>query len=266
MNPFKPILSGLLRRDVLKLLGASAAALWAGGTRAGTSMLEDLWPKWQQDWRRMEALARRRGWEVEALRIEKRASKVQIARAEKAVGLPFPEQLRQALTQCSAGVHFGWHIPSHLAPRETTGFPNGSTGYNIVWDLDHIRDRALPELHGWKKYLAHQEFSEEPNTPEMWENQFPLMTLVNGDFLTIDVSDPKGPQPVRYFSHELEGLHGRALAPDFFSFVTVLSRLGWAGNTHDDWFAFVAPEDGDKTYLTLEAEGSREWLAFLGKE
>jgi hypothetical protein len=100
----------------------------------------------------------------------------------------------------------------------------------------------------------------------MWENQFPFADLINGDMLTIDVSNPDGPQPVRYFSHELEGLHGRALAPDFFTFVTVLSQLGWAGDTHDDWFDFVAPQDGDKAYLSLDAEGSREWLAFLAEE
>jgi hypothetical protein len=46
----------------------------------------------------------------------------------------------------------------------------------------------------------------------------------------------------------------------------VLSQLGWAGDTHDDWFDLVAPEDGDKAYLSLDAEGSREWLAWLEKE
>ncbi len=173
MNPFKPILSGLLRRDVLKLLGASAAALWAGGTRAGTSMLEDLWPKWQQDWRRMEALARRRGWEVEALRIEKRASKVQIARADKAVGLPFPGQLREALTQCSAAVKFGWYIPSHLAPSGLSDIPNISTGYDLVWDLDHIRDHAVPGFRGWKNTLPTRSFPRSPIRPRCGRTSFP---------------------------------------------------------------------------------------------
>jgi hypothetical protein len=229
-------------------------------------MPHDLWTQWQQEWRRMEALAQRRGWEVEPLTIAPPASEAEIAAAEKEAGVACPHQLREVLTQHSAVVEFGWSIPDGLRPDGQFRLPWGSSMRGYVWDLANIRKYAIPGFLGWKEYLADEGDGEEPNTPEMWENQFPLADLVNGDMLTIDVSNPSGPQPVRYFSHELEGLHGRALAPDFFSFVTVLSRLGWAGNTHDDWFDFVAPEVGDKTYLTLEAEGSREWLAFLAKE
>ena len=266
MAPPPPILPGFLRRDVLKILGASAAALWAGGSQSGHRMTQDLWNQWQQDWRRMEALARRRGWEVEPLTIAPPASEAEIAAAEKEAGVAFPTQLREVLTQHSAVVRFGWSIPSELRPPGRARRPWGSSMRDYVWDLTSIRKYAIPGFLGWKEHLADQEDAEEPNTPEMWENQFPLASLVNGDMLTIDVSNPDGPQPVRYFSHELEGLHGRALAPDFFTFVTVLSQLGWAGDTHDDWFDLVAPEDGDKAYLSLDAKGSREWLAFLAEE
>jgi hypothetical protein len=46
----------------------------------------------------------------------------------------------------------------------------------------------------------------------------------------------------------------------------VLSELGWAGGEQDDWFGFLAPEDGDKNYLSMNAEGSRDWLAWLAKD
>jgi hypothetical protein len=227
---------------------------------------QDLWTEWQQEWRRMEALARRRGWEVEPLTIAPPAPQAEIAAAEKEAGVPFPAQLREVLTRHSAVVRFGWDIPKELRPDGNARLPAGSTMQRHIWDLAYIREEVIASFLGWKEYLAHETEAEEPNTPEMWENQFPITILGNGDLLTIDVSNPDGPQPVRYFSHELEGLHGRALAPDFFTFVTVLSRLGWAGSTHDDWFDFVAPEDGDRTYLSLDAEGSREWLAFLAEE
>jgi cell wall assembly regulator SMI1 len=267
MAPPPPILPGILRRDALKILGASVAALWAGGAQSGHRMTQDLWNQWQQDWRRMEALARRRGWEVfDPLTISPPASEAEIAEAAREAGVAFPTQLREVLTHHSAAIRFGWSIPKELRPKAKTRMPKTSSMRGYVWDLANLRKYAISNFLGWKENLADQGDGEEPNTPEMWENQFPLADLINGDMLTIDVSNPDGPQPVRYFSHELEGLHGRALAPDFFSFVTVLSQLGWAGITHDDWFDFVAPEDGDKTYLSLDAEGSREWLAFLAKE
>ncbi len=230
-------------------------------------MTQDLWNQWQQDWRRMEALVRRRGWIVrEPLTISPPASEAEIAAAAEAAGVPFPTQLREVLTRHSAVIRFDWTIPDELRPVSKMRLPRGGSMRGYIWDLGNIRKYAISNFLGWKEYLADQEEAEEPNTPEMWENQFPLADLCNGDMLTIDVSNPDGPQPVRYFSHELEGLHGRALAPDFFSFVTVLSQLGWAGDTHDDWFDLVAPEDGDKAYLSLDAKGSREWLAFLAEE
>ncbi len=267
MAPPLPILPGILRRDALKILGASVAALWAGGAHSGHRMTQDLWNQWQQDWRRMEALARRRGWDIrKPLSIAPPASAAEIDAVGKKAGVAFPKQLREVLTEYSAAVEFGWYIPEELRPDGNEGLPVGSTMWGHIWDLADIRDQVIASFLSWKEYLAHETDSEEPNTPEMWENQFPLAVLMNGDFLTIDVSNADGPQPVRYFSHELEGLHGRALAPDFFTFVTVLSQLGWAGMTHDDWFDLVAPEDGDKAYLSLDAEGSREWLAFLAED
>lgn len=42
----------------------------------------------------------------------------------------------------------------------------------------------------------------------------PFADFVNGDMLTVEMSAPGEPHPVRYFSHNLEGLHGLTLAPD----------------------------------------------------
>src|SRR5262249_9442313 len=105
------------------------------------------------------------------------------------------------------------------------------------------------QFSGVAQGVAEVDISEEPNTPEMWEHQFPFADLMNGDMLTIDVSAPEEPHPVRYFSHDLEGLHGRAIAPDFLTFVTEYAKLGCAGGTHDDWFDFVEKRDNDRHYL-----------------
>lgn len=264
MAPPLPILPGFPSRAMLKVLGASADV--GPAAQSGNRMTQDVWNRWRQDWRRMEALARRRGWWVESLTIAPPAPEAEIAAAGKEAGVAFPAQLREVLAQHSAAIRFGWSIPDELRPVSKARLPADSSMRGYVWDLGNVREYAIPNFLGWKEDLADEGDGEEPNTPGMWENQFPFADLINGDMLTIDVSNPDGPQPVRYFSHELEGLHGRALAPDFFTFVTVLSQLGWAGSTHDDWFDLVAPQDGDKAYLSLDAEGSREWLAFLAEE
>ena len=90
--------------------------------------------------------------------------------------------------------------------------------------------------------------AEAPNTPDMWEHQFPLHELVNGDMLTIDMRRQDGPRPVRYFSHELAVLHGQALAPDFLTFVTEMARLGQAGTEWASWGRFGEWAD-DRYYL-----------------
>lgn len=191
--------------------------------------MQDHWENWQSHWRRMEALARRRGWYVTPLAIDPPATQAGISRIEARHGVTFPAQLRHALTRLSARVSFGWSVPPHLRPVADDGLPLASTG-TTVWDLGHIEHHALPGFSGWKDTRAHRDISEVPNSPQMRETQFAFCTLANGDMLTIDMSAPDPAcQPVRYISHDLEMLHGRALAPDFLSFVTVITKLGHAG-------------------------------------
>ena len=98
----------------------------------------------------------------------------------------------------------------------------------------------------------------------MWERQFPVFGLINGNTLTIDMRDSNGPQPVRYFSHELDMLHGQALAPDFVTFVMQMGRLGQAGT---EWASFMrfGEWDGDRYYLRADGpaggSGASGWKA-----
>ncbi|HZB61484.1 MAG TPA: SMI1/KNR4 family protein, partial [Microvirga sp.] len=149
---------------------------------------------------------------MKPLSIAPPASAAEIRSVGKDAGVAFPKQLREVLTRCSAAVQFGWNIPMHHAPMEMSRFPRNSGMRDDIWNLPYIRQHTISVFHRRKEYLAQEDISEAFNSPKMWENQFPFAHLYNGDFLTIDVSNPDGPQPVRYFSHELEGLHGKALA------------------------------------------------------
>jgi ankyrin repeat protein len=212
----------------------------------------------------MEALAVKRGWELTALAIAPPASEAAVAALEAKHGLKVPPQLRELLTKYAASVRFGWGIPSEMEPLERV--PNSGGLRDAVWDLAHIDQYAIDNFLGWRKQLAEVDISEEPNSPEMWEHQFPFADLMNGDMLTIDVAASEGPHPVRYFSHDLEGLHGHAIAPDFLTFVTEYAKLGCAGGTHDDWFDFVEKRDADRRYLSADTAKARHWLAWLAKD
>ncbi len=222
-----------------------------------------VWRDWQAAWRAVENQAARRGWEVTPLRVSPPASEAEVALFEAKHGLKVPPQLRELLTRYARQVDLGWRIPSHLQPLEKVHQPNVGGLRDQLWSLDHIDTYAIANFKGWRTHLAAKDISEEPNTPQMWENQFPFADLMNGDMLTIDVSGSSEPHPVRYFSHDLEGLHGRAIAPDFITFISVYTRLGCAGATHDDWFAFVEKLDDRRHYLSADGAAATRWLAWM---
>jgi ankyrin repeat protein len=213
----------------------------------------------------MEQIALRRGWECYTHRIAPPASPGSIERIEKKSGLPLPPQLRMALTEFSARVQFGWRIPSHIRPQHKIRLPSvGGLGH-MLWDIEHIEDEAIANFNAWRSRPAMRADSEAPAAPEMWERQFPFAALANGDMLTIDISTPDDPQPVRYFSRKSEGLlHRAAIAPDFLSFITEYSALGCAGQQQSDWLPFC--EQTAEGSWRLNADGAagrvwREWLA-----
>lgn len=230
-------------------------------------MKDTLWKQWQRDWRRMEKIALKRDWEVTPLAIAPPATESAVKALESRHGINVPPQLRELLTRYSARVTFGWYIPGHLQSMDRQGLPYSSANRNAIWDIEHIDEMALPDFVGLKEGLAEVDLSEAPNRPEMWEHQFPFYTLINGDMLTIDTSKPEGPHPVRYFSHELEGLHGMALAPDFLTFVTEMSKLGFAGTEWYSWGSFGTWNEANETYyLEADSVGGKAWLAWLAKD
>jgi ankyrin repeat protein len=257
------------RREVVAGLLLSSAATTTCAKRGYANdgvMTDALWQQWQADWRKMEGIAKTNGWELMPLQFEAPLTNAQVTKHEKKNGRPFPPQLREVLTKYAASVRFDWRVAQHLRPMERVEhlYPTSGGIRDHIWDVDMIGDYALPNFEGWKRDLENKDLSEAFNAPEMWANQFAIGNLPNGDMLTIDVSNPSGPQPVRYFSHDVEGLHGHILAPDFFSFISTYSALGCAGSTHDDWFRFIEKRDDAARVSLLSATGAgaQTWLAW----
>ncbi|MEO8878047.1 MAG: ankyrin repeat domain-containing protein [Polyangiaceae bacterium] len=222
--------------------------------------MTDSWTSWTLAWSDAAAKLAERGFEVNAVRIDPPAMPADIAAVETALGRSLPKDLRDVFSKHAAAVHFGWKIP---AARRTSDLPGPTSGglHGLVFGLVHLRDHAIRNFENWRAELAARSDGEQPNTPALWENHVAFAELVNGDMLAIDCSSPSR-EPVRYFSHELEGLHGREIAPDWVSFVTEYSKLACAGVEHSDWFRFCVDENGS-SYLRADSSGGLKWLDFL---
>ncbi len=64
-------------------------------------------------------------------------------------------------------------------------------------------------------------------------------------------------------------IHGLALAPDFYSFVSVYAKLGCAGSEWASWMRFGKGIDDDKNdtfYLSTGTDGAKRWLAWLARD
>ncbi|WP_284774649.1 ankyrin repeat domain-containing protein [Agrobacterium sp. lyk4-40-TYG-31] len=260
--------SNMTRRRLLGTTGMLlASATWIHANSLEKQALLKLWDEWKADWRWMEKRTTDLGWKVTPLRIGPPASELQVRVLESRFGFPVPSQLRAVLTQLSGEVEFGWYVPSHLHSMERDEMPTMSFNRGDIWSLSHIEQMAIPIFLEWKKDLASQDLSEAPNKPEMWEHQFPFYNLINGDWLTIDTSDADPEkQPVRYFSHDLEMIHGLAVAPNFFTFMTQMSKLGLAGTEWASWMRFSRGQVNDTFYLDADTPGAKGWLAWIRRD
>lgn len=229
--------------------------------------MKELWQAWQQSWRKMEQIALRRGWECYTHRIAPPASPQDIVRIEAKRRTPAPSQLRAVLTGFSARVRFGWRIPSHFRPQHALRLPAVGGLGDALWDIEHIEDEAHANFEAWRaRHTGGAGQAQAFAASRIWDGQFPFAALVNGDMLTIDVSTPGGPQPVRYFSHELEGFHGGAIAPDFLTFVTEYTALGCAGQQQEDWRPFCERTEGGDWLLNADSAGGRAWRDWLSAD
>jgi len=258
------------RREVLWGVGSvcwlSAVRPLAAASGSGPAVTDPVWRAWVGAWRQMQTRVIERGWEFTQLDIDGPASDSEIRRVETRHGVTMPAQLREVLSQRSARVRFGWSIPPLMRPFEGLDLPTSGGLRDVVWSLEHIDKEAIVSFNRIRNRIAPLPDGEEANGPEMWQNQFPFAALGEADILTIDMSRPDGPQPVRYFSSEREGLHHHIIAPDFVSFITAYARLGCAGRDHDDWFRFIDTDTGELRYLNPDGEGGRRWLKWLARD
>lgn len=246
---------------------ARAQAMCAGQLPADITLPHDVWGNWLHALQSMEQTARKRGWRLEPLGLLPPATAQELAAVEARHGMPIPGQLRAVLEGFSAELRFGWRCARNDEPKGKLRALYSGGIRDTVWSLSMIEHRAITNFQGWRDYFfgpggRGEDDYEQPNPAHMWEEQFAIAELCNGDMLTIDTRnrDPLQ-QPVRYFSHEVEGLHGQVLAPNLFAFLDQWIALGCAGDEQHGWLALVTGNG-----LRADSKVGKLWAEWLAKD
>lgn len=183
--------------------------------------LAAMWSAWQANTKAFEQAAQRRGWTMHDAAMQAGADAAQLKAIEASLGLALPAQLRWALQQAQSWA-FNWDCD------ET---PGGMTveGVAKVWRCDAD---LLAQFQFWRGHHDQGNYYDAAFVAKQratWAKHVPFCELYNGDILTIDAqSDDPAKQVVRYFCHEMyNGPHEEVLAPDFFSFISRWSAIGF---------------------------------------
>lgn len=226
------------------------------------------WLLWWAQCDAMQRIAEQRGWAVTRLLATPPATEAELTNLERAHRLRIPAQLRELLGQVASDIHFGWYCSRDDKPRgELSNLYSGGIR-DTLWSLDAIDRYALANFSGWREYYqgvgAPERETGQSNNTVLWENQFAFAHLVNGDALTIDTTDPDpAAQPVRYFSHEADGMQGEVLAPNLYAFFDAWCTLGCAGNEAHDWWNLRDPHTG---YLSAQGTVAKQWREWLQRD
>ncbi|MFI8619235.1 ankyrin repeat domain-containing protein [Acidovorax sp. NPDC077693] len=244
-----------------------ARTLCEGTVPDDVTLPQTVWAGWLNALRGMEQTASQRGWTVEPLALMAPATAAQLVAVEARHGVRIPAQLRALLQELSAEFQFGWRCARNDEPKGRLKSLYGGGIRNMVWSLEMIDQQALGNFERWRAYFfgpdgRGEDDYEQPNPASLWDGQFAFADLSNGDILTIDTrnADPLE-QPVRYFSHEVEGLHGQVLAPNLYAFLDHWTALGCAGDEQHSWMILVT-EQG----LRADTHWGRKWTEWLAQD
>jgi ankyrin repeat protein len=238
---------------------------------AGSASLDDaealakMEQIWQDNLVAMIELARWRGTEWETSYPEREAglSAAELTALETQLGEPLPPQLRWALSRTRKW-KFSWRCSDIDEPLGDLRSCYGSGIRDAVWDGEQITG-LRDSMKSWvEMYADGDEDDETELNAAFWAAHFPFADLANGDMLTIDMRNTNPQQqPVRYFSHENDGLHGETLAPDFFSFISRWTALGCFGEEWWSWQPFLRHLGNRNNEFDLQGALTKKWRDWL---
>ncbi len=188
--------------------------------------LNSLWAAWQSNAAALVAQAKRRRWTLGDVARQPGAIDSDLRAFEGELGQPLPSQLRWAVQRARFWA-FEWQTRDHPLKRVHDG--GALMGVGAIWA---INDDLLAQFRFWRQH--HEQFvADDPAAlakhRALWARHVPFCAMENGDLLTIDArGDDPARQLVRYYCHEgYNGPHEEVLAPDFFSFISRWSAIGF---------------------------------------
>jgi hypothetical protein len=209
-----------------------------------------VWEKWVPRWRRAIAACERIGSDGVRLHVGPAAAALRVEAVEREMHRPIPRSLRSVLLGFSGDVDFFWFLPNGVTPPE----PFDGVFYGgCCWDVGELS--RINQRLDW--LVEHCFVADEPDH-RLWRDKFAFQSILNGDFLAIDITETT-PQPIVYLNRELGESHGYQLAPDFIDFIDVWTRLGCP--TDDVFPLFIPARDG---FLDSRSERAKQWCTWFG--
>lgn len=152
-----------------------------------------------------------------------------LARAEKKIGLPFPDQLKKFYLDSSDGLAFLWEH------GEDMGFLQIPNLRNLVKDFEGWKELVL-----WKDdydFPHTQDPKEAKKTYAAMKSWLPLIEVGGADGFCLDCASKRG--AVVYHQHDWydggTGKNGHVLAPDLETFVARWAKVCFMSPTGLHW-------------------------------
>lgn len=135
------------------------------------------------------------------------------------------------------------------------------TGHDVYGEIFFSSPNDLPNhLEACRGWAAAFEEAPNPSQKAFWLNAVPFHSLLNGDYLALDVSAELADPPVVYLAHDDET--SGILAPSFTSFLDVWAKLCYVGP--EDWM--LKPFRNENGLLDDTVPNAIRWQAFLGTD
>ena len=193
-------------------------------------------------WKAFADAAIRAGGEAQDFSVATPALESDLVAAEEALGMALPSALHRVLKEFSAGVRYSWFLPDYYADEGGSRVPAESA--IMEWSLHDI-------------VRFHQSNSDWFG--EYCPNMLAVMLVGNGDIVAIDYGE-EGKEPVRYWSHDGWKLSGFEIAPDFVTYLKVISEIGAVGPEYFCWMPFL---EGDPPQIRGDGEAAKEMRRIL---
>jgi hypothetical protein len=222
-------------------------------------MNESIWNKWIVDWNWILSISKKRNWNYEPIEIKSKTDISRIEKLEAEIGIIYPAEFKNILTNYSSAVKFGWQITNEETSGEFRHLFCGCGGVTeyrknaYLWDFDNLSD-LYKIYQGW---LADCYNDPKDEYGKHYYGKVPFIEVPNGDMI---VFDNKG--QIIYLSHDDGPLHGEKLSDNFIEFVNLWSNLGCVGTESEQFSVFY---DYDKHKLMDNNPKIERWKQWLKK-